>query len=112
MPSKLDYASRESSARSWVISSFICGILSGPAALGLAFFAAYNQLEEQKKELLGLLALVIVLGGTFAFSCVSRARLPITARYWTRVFANLAIVTPLLWAGAILAFIMYALSHV
>jgi hypothetical protein len=112
MPSTLDYASREAHARTLAIPALICGVLSGPAAFGLALLGAHNHLDEQTKELLGLSALVIVLGGAFAFGCVVRARLPAAAPNRTRVFANLAIAAPVLWAGAIIAFIMYALSQV
>ena len=94
------------------LAALICGVLSGPAAFGLAALAADNHLEEQTKELLGLSALIAVLGGAFAFSCIARVRLPTAASSGARVVANLAIAAPVLWAAAIFAFLMYALSQV
>src|SRR5438270_5736789 len=97
MPSTLDYAVRESNAPSLLIPAFMCGAFSGPAAFGLALLGAHNHLDEQTKELLGFSALIVVLGGAFVFSCIARARLPVSASFRVRVFANLAIAAPILW---------------
>jgi hypothetical protein len=112
MPSTLDYAGRGSHTRSLAIPAFICGVLSGPGAIGLALLVANNGLDERTKELLGLTALILGLGGAFTFSCVVRVRLPASATNGIRLLANFAIAAPVLWAGAIVAFIMYALSQV
>jgi hypothetical protein len=59
MPSTLDYASGGLHTKSLAVPAFICGLLSGPAAfglalLGLALLGAANHLDEGTKELLGL----------------------------------------------------------
>jgi hypothetical protein len=112
MPSTLDYAGRSLNVRSLAVPAFICGLLSGPAAIGFALLAAHNDRDEQLKERLALSAMVVILGGAFVFSCVARSRLPVGASSRMRVFANLAIAAPILWAAGIIAFLMILFSQV
>jgi hypothetical protein len=75
-------------------------------------FAAANHMPEQTKELLGLVALAVVLGGALVFACIARLALPHDASAGSRQLANIAIVLPLAWGAAIVAFIAYVLSRV
>jgi hypothetical protein len=86
-------------------------LCSGPAGIGLAFFVVANDLPEQAKELLGLFALVVVLGGALVLGCIARARLPVGAPLRLHLFANIAVVAPIAWCIAIVAFIVYAMSQ-
>ena len=95
--------------RSLALAAFSCGLCSGPVAFGLALLGGANHLPEETKELIGLLALVAVLGGALAFGCVARFCLPAGASASSRRFANIAVAAPPVWSVAIAAFIIYAL---
>ena len=111
MPSSLEYARAESEVGSLALTAFVCGLCSGPVAFGLALLGSANHLPEPKKELIGLIALIVVLGGAFIFGVVARVRLPSAAPSRQRLLANIAIVAPVAWVVVICAFIMFALSQ-
>jgi hypothetical protein len=101
MPASLEYARPESHDRVLVRVALVCSICSGPAAFGLAMLASLTEFSE-------IVALAVVLGGTFVFACIVRIGLPQAAppRIWHLV--NVAVVAPVAWSIAIVLLLIYS----
>jgi hypothetical protein len=104
----LDYARPALSRKTLALPAMISGLISGPMACGLALIAAYSHLPEKTKEVLGLLAWFVPLGGAFGFSMFVRLGLPESAHPSDRKRAAIGTVAPFIWIMAIFAFIVFA----
>jgi hypothetical protein len=91
------------------LAALICGVVSGPAAYGLAGLLADNHLSEALKEVLGISAIVGILGGALIFAAVTLFR---TQTPRERILAGIGVASPIIWAILIFAFVLYALSQV
>ena len=103
-----------SSVQSTLISAVTCGVLCGPAAVGLALIAEYldpNGLNAQLRQCFGLLAM-IVLGSAFAFSALVRSRLAPMSSRGKRVWANIAIGSSVFWITVLAGYMLFVLSVV
>ncbi len=112
MPSSLEYARQHPKQSSLALPAFVCSVCSGPVGVGLALLGTHNSLDESTKELLGVLAIALTLGGAFVFGCVARAKLARAAPPRDRRFANFAIAAPIAWGAAIVALVVVSLTVV
>ena len=108
MAAQLDYAHPGLPRKTLALPAMICGLISGPLTFGLALIAAYSHLPDKTKEVLGLLAWFVPLGGAFGFSLFVRLGLPESANPRDRNRAAIGTVAPFVWVMAIFAIVVFA----
>jgi hypothetical protein len=73
----------------------LLGFASGPIGIGLTLIA--DSMFHPSSEIVAVVSFAIVPFGCFIFSCVTRAKVPVTAQSSARWCATLGIIAPIVW---------------
>ena len=88
--------------------SLIVGLCSGP--VGVALLVAFIALSENT-VVFGVLAMLSILGCSFAFACHMRSRLSPSVSWTEKSCGNLAIAAPIAWVLTIGGLYGYLCTH-
>ncbi|MDB5292534.1 MAG: hypothetical protein JWL69_3775 [Phycisphaerales bacterium] len=98
MANPLNYARPIPSPKTLALPAMICGLMSGPVGLTIAFVAFEKSQAGFTTGAWGVFALFVSLGGAFIFAMLVMLGLPKSSRPKDRTFSIIGAVAPIVWA--------------